>query len=202
MTTKDYLHILQTDIHTTIFATLAADGHPQVRAIDVMLADENSIYFLTAKGKEFYRQLTTQNFVALSGVKDGVSISLRGAIRKAESALLDEVFKVNPYMADLYPGDTRSVLEVFQLYEGQGEYFDLNQKPVFRESFTLGDAEKTESGYFVTDDCIGCKLCHQVCPQKCITITEKPVVIQQEHCLHCGRCAEVCPQRAIIRQGR
>lgn len=200
MNAQKYLSILQKDIHSTIFATIAADGHPQVRAIDIMLSDENSVYFLTAKGKEFYRQLVEQGFVALSGVKDGVSISLRGKIRKAAPALLDKIFEVNPYMADIYPGNTRSALEVFQLYEGHGEYFDLNQKPVFRESFTLGDTELTQSGYFVTDGCIGCKMCYNVCPQKCIDITKKPVVIQQEHCLHCGRCAESCPKRVIIRR--
>lgn len=200
MDKKEYLQILQRDIHSTIFATIAADGHPQVRAIDIMLADENSIYFITAKGKAFYRQLIEQGFVALSGVKDGVSISLRGKIRKADSALLEQVFEVNPYMADIYPGDTRSALEVFQLYEGQGEYFDLNQKPVFRESFVLGDIQPEQGGYFVTDGCIGCKMCYKVCPQKCIDITKKPVVIQQEHCLYCGRCTEVCPRQAIIRR--
>lgn len=200
MNAQKYLSILQKDIHSTIFATIATDRHPQVRAIDIMLSDENSVYFLTAKGKEFYRQLIEQGFVALSGVKDGVSISLRGKIRKADPALLDKIFEVNPYMADIYPGNTRSALEVFQLYEGQGEYFDLNQKPVFRESFTLGDTELAQSGYFVTDGCIGCKMCYKVCPQKCIDITKKPVVIQQEHCLHCGRCAESCPKQVIVRR--
>ena len=50
-----------------------------------------------------------RGFVALSGVKDGVSISLRGKIRKADPALLDKIFEVNPYMADIYPGNTRDV---------------------------------------------------------------------------------------------
>ena len=45
--------------------------------------------------------------------------------------------------------------------------------------------------------CIGCKLCYSVCPQKCIDITKKPVVIDQHRCLHCGRCAETCPKQVI-----
>ena len=48
-------------------------------------------------------------------------------------------------------------------------------------------------GYYVGEGCIGCKLCYSVCPQKCIDITKKPVVIDQHHCLHCGQCAEICP---------
>ena len=48
--------------------------------------------------------------------------------------------------------------------------------------------------------CIGCKLCYSKCPQKCIDISTKPIVIQQEHCLHCGNCYETCPARAIERR--
>ena len=50
------------------------------------------------------------------------------------------------------------------------------------------------------DKCIGCKLCYSKCPQKCIDISKKPVVIRQEHCLHCGNCYEICPARAIERR--
>ena len=57
-----------------------------------------------------------------------------------------------------------------------------------------------EAGYVVTDKCIGCKLCYAKCPQKCIDITRKPVVIEQEHSLRCGNCFEVCPARAVERR--
>ena len=53
------------------------------------------------------------------------------------------------------------------------------------------------TGYHVGKDCIGCKLCYSVCPQKCIDISKKPVEINQNHCLHCGRCAEICPKQII-----
>lgn len=49
----------------------------------------------------------------------------------------------------------------------------------------------------MTDRCIGCKLCFSKCPQKCIDITRRPVVIAQEHC---GNCFEICPARAIERR--
>ena len=62
---------------------------------------------------------------------------------------------------------------------------------------SFGGAQVKESRYFVTEQCIGCKLCYPKCPQKCIDITQKPVVIQQEHCLHCGNCAEICPVEAV-----
>ncbi|MCC8079784.1 MAG: 4Fe-4S binding protein [Oscillospiraceae bacterium] len=66
---------------------------------------------------------------------------------------------------------------------------------------TLGGGETEQRGYFVGPDCIGCKLCYSVRPQKCIDIAQKPVVIDQNRCLRCGRCAEICPKRTIEKRG-
>ena len=57
MTKQNYLKLLVEDIHSTTIATIGADGHPQTRVIDMMLYDEQGVYFLTAKGKAFYAQL-------------------------------------------------------------------------------------------------------------------------------------------------
>jgi len=56
--------------------------------------------------------------------------------------------------------------------------------------------------YEVGNECIGCKLCFSVCPQKCIDITRIPAVIDQHQCLHCGRCAETCPRGTIRKRGQ
>ena len=37
-------------IKDVAFATVDSEGRPQVRIIDVMLADEETIYFCTARG--------------------------------------------------------------------------------------------------------------------------------------------------------
>ena len=66
---------------------------------------------------------------------------------------------------------------------------------------SIGKAAREALGYYVGEGCIGCKLCYSVCPQKCIDITKKPVVIDQHHCLHCGRCAETCPKQVIEKRG-
>ena len=44
-----HIKTLVEDIHSTIVATIGADGHPQTRVIDMMHYDEEGIYFLTAK---------------------------------------------------------------------------------------------------------------------------------------------------------
>ena len=47
MTTQEILNILQSDIHSVVFATLDEHGLPQTCVIDLMLADDNG------KGKIF-----------------------------------------------------------------------------------------------------------------------------------------------------
>lgn len=203
MNTEKYLQFLKNEIHSTVFATVDEQGLPQTCVIDIMLCDADSLYFLTAKGKKFYDRLVQRQFVAVSGMrgKDTMStdsISLWGKVREVGSRLLPRVFEENPYMADIYPDEeSRSVLTVFQLYEGEGEFFRISGNEIFRESFSFGGAAQTETGYFATDKCIGCKLCDSVCPRKCIDISAVPVVIDPHHCIHCGKCAELCPAGAI-----
>ena len=48
METKDYLRILKEEVHSTVIATVDRDGKPVTRVIDIMLADEDSLYFITA----------------------------------------------------------------------------------------------------------------------------------------------------------
>ena len=202
MTTRDYLRRLVEEIHSTTVATIGADGHPQTRVIDMMLWDEGGVYFLTARGKAFYAQLMEQGYLALSATKDKISISLRGKIKNIGSEKLDEIFRKNVYMQSIYPGDTRGALEVFCLYEADGEYFDISDPAhIVRDSFAVGKAAGEAPGYYVGGGCVGCGRCAPVCPQKCIDVTGKPAVIDQHRCLRCGRCAEICPEGAIEKRG-
>lgn len=198
MQTNEYLKLLVEQIHSAVVATIGADGHPQTRVIDMMLWDDRGVYFLTAKGKAFYEQLMKQKYISLSATKDQYSVSLRGKITNIGSEKLDAIFEKNPYMQQIYPADTRSALEVFAIYKAEGEFFDISDPShVTRGSFMIGNVRKRETGYFAGEGCIGCKLCYSVCPQKCIDISKKPVIIDQNHCLHCGRCAEICPKQVI-----
>jgi len=207
MKAKECLDILVNQIHTVIIATNNQENHPITCAIDIMLSDDDNLYFLTAKGKNFYQRLINSPYISLTGIKGedtmhSIAISINGKVKNIGSNKLDEIFAKNPYMKEIYPNeDARNILKVFQIYEGIGEYFDLSKKPIERYNFTLGVGKLKEEGYFVTDTCIGCKLCYKICPQKCIDITNKPVVINQKHCLYCGKCAEICPKQAIIRRG-
>lgn len=205
MEAKDYLHFIVQEIHTTVVATVDDTGLPVTCAIDMMDSDESSLYFLTARGKLFYERLKKRGYLSLTGVKGGdtmscTAVSVRGKVRELGTDKVTDLFRKNQYMYEIYPDESsRSAISVFQVYEGSGEWFDLSKKPVERAGFSFGGAEKIREGYFVTDKCIGCKLCYSKCPQKCIDISRKPVIIHQSNCLHCGNCFEICPTRAIER---
>lgn len=206
MQTKDYLKYIVEEIHSTVFATVNEEGAPITCAIDMMDYDESGLYFLTAKGKNFYERLKNKENIAFTAMKGKdtlscVAVSVQGKAKEIGSEKLPDLFAKNPYMEKIYPEErSRSALTVFKIYQGTGEWFDLSKFPVERASFAFGGIPEKEAGYFVTDKCIGCKLCYSKCPQKCIDISQKPVMIRQENCLHCGNCFEICPARAVERR--
>ena len=73
------------------------------------------------------------------------AVSIRGKAVNIGSEKLKEVFEQNPYMAEIYPQEeSRTALEVFQVAEGTGEFFDLSVKPIYRDTFVLGTACESE----------------------------------------------------------
>lgn len=216
METKDYLRLLRDRIHTTVMATLDSSGRPITRAVDIMLADDETLYFLTARGKEFYDQLMEQQYVAFTGMLGGeglgpeeatlhkTAISIRGSIENIGSEKLAECFAENPYMESIYPQPhSRRALEVFRVTEGVGEFFEIAADgSVTRTSFTLGTGSESPQtgGFIITDACVGCGACLEICPHNCIDDSRTPPVIRQEHCIHCGNCASECPVGAIVRR--
>ena len=205
METKDYLNYVVREIHRTIVATVDDECLPVTAAIDMMDCDDNSLYFLTAKGKGFYDRLVKRQFLAFTAMKgedtmSTVAVSIRGKVRELGYEMIPQLFEKNPYMHQIYPTEeSMKALTVFQIYEGSGEWFDLSKKPIERASFTFGGADKKVEGYFITDNCIGCRSCVAVCPQDCIRQDSIPLRIEQEHCLHCGNCMTACPVGAVVR---
>ena len=70
-------------------------------------------------------------------------------ILSPQKGKLKEVFEQNPYMAEIYPQDeSRTALEVFQVAEGTGEFFDLSVKPLVIQQ----------------EHCLHCGNCMAACP--------------------------------------
>lgn len=188
------------------FATVDEHGALQIRNISAIHYEQEALYFFTAKGKDFCRQLLSDGRVQILGYtryKEMIRLSARAKpVSEADQRKwIDTIFAEQPYLSNVYPGDTRRLAGiVFEITDGEIEYFNLDVNPIFRESYPIGGGAVTEKGCRITDACIGCGVCLEHCPQGCIE-AGTPYRIQQEHCLHCGNCRAVCPAQAVERRG-
>jgi uncharacterized pyridoxamine 5'-phosphate oxidase family protein/NAD-dependent dihydropyrimidine dehydrogenase PreA subunit len=185
------------------FATVDAQGNPQIRNISAIHYEPDGMYFFTARGKNFCRELLENGKVQILGyTRFKEMIRLSGKVVPApeeqQKKWMDVIFEEQPYLANVYPGKTKEIGIVFCIKDLEIEYFNLGVNPIFREIYTMGNGRRTPKGYFITDACVGCGTCMGVCPQRCI-MEGSPYRIHSEHCLHCGACFEACPAKAIVR---
>lgn len=187
------------------FATADGDGNPQIRCISAIHFDEDSFYFFTARGKNFCRELLNDGRVqilAYTRFKEMIRVSAKAVpvSEECQKTCIDTIFDEQPYLSNVYPGDTRKIGIIFEIKDAQIEYFNLGVNPIFRETYTIGKATAEYKGYRITDKCVACGKCAKNCPQKCIK-SGKPFEIIPENCLHCGACFENCPAKAVERLG-
>ncbi len=188
------------------FATVDECGAPQIRNISAIHYEPEAMYFFTAKGKAFCKELLTDGRVQVLGYtkyKEMIRLSARAvpAPEAEQKKWIDTIFSEQPYLSNVYPGDTRNLAGiVFQITDAEIEYFNLGVNPIFRENYTIGSSHITCKGYQISESCIGCGTCLNNCPQRCIE-PGSHYQIQQEHCLHCGNCYEVCPVKAVEKRG-
>ena len=186
------------------FATVDAEGAPQIRNISAIHYEPDALYFFTARGKNFCRELQEDGRVQIlcyTKYKEMIRFSGRAyAVAEEEQKVwIDRIFEEQPYLANVYPGDTRDIGIIFCIDRAQVEYFNLGVNPIFRETYLMGNGTIEKKGYVITDQCVGCGTCLAQCPQKCIE-EGTPYRIRQEHCLHCGSCLEHCPVNAVERR--
>ena len=185
------------------FATVDAAGAPQLRNISAIHYEPDAIYFFTARGKDFCRELLADGRVQALGYtryKEMIRLSGRAVPvpQEEQARWIETIFSEQPYLANVYPGDTRDIGIVFVIRQATIEYFNLGVRPIFRETYSVNGGQAAPKGYRITDACIGCGRCAANCPQSCIT-PGKSYAIQPQHCLHCGNCFEHCPVQAIVR---
>ncbi len=185
------------------FATVDADGAPQLRNISAIHYEGTTLFFLTARGKYFAEQLKNDGRVQILGYtkyKETIRLSGKAMIVPEEEQLhwRNVLYEEQPYLENVYPGESKEIDVIYKLENYTIEYFCLSTRPITREYFVVGDAKMKKKGFHITDDCIGCGTCQRSCPQGVIT-EGKHYVIDEHHCLQCGNCFEKCPVQAVER---
>ena len=141
MNAQDCLQILR-DVKDVTFATVDGKGRPRARVIDVMLVEPGKMYFCTARGKDFYQEILKNGCVAVTGMnREFQMVRLEGKAEKLpeQKKWIDKILEENPVMNDVYPGDSRYILEPFCIDNGQIKFFDLGKSPIERYSFSLAE---------------------------------------------------------------
>ena len=184
------------------FATVDEKGAPQVRQISAIHYEPDAIYFYTARGKNFCKELLADCRVQINAYtrfKESIRLSGKAVPAEDQEHWKDVIFEEQPYLVNVYPGDTRSIGIIFQITDAEIEYFNLGTRPIFREYYTIGNATITPKGFQINpDECIACGTCASVCPQDAIDEGDA-YYIRSHNCLHCGNCIENCPVQAIKR---
>ncbi|MES9997345.1 4Fe-4S binding protein [Desulfovibrio aminophilus] len=219
MTLKE-IHERIREIGCLTFTTLDG-GTPHSRIAHVCGCDERGLYFLNMSVKPFYRQLKANGKVALCGIfpsgrptgknpvgqpafEPGYTLRITG---EAEEVPLAEI------EAGAAAGDAtfRYVLEdharypdirLFRLHRGKGEIYDYDfemerrDHKLLRTRFSFGGETHEEPGCRITDACVACGACAEICTFKAV-VPGEPYRIDGARCDECGSCILACPEGAI-----
>ena len=85
-------------------ATVDEDGRPQVRCVSAIHYEPDAIYFYTARGKSFARQLERNRWIQMEGMtKYKEMIRLSGKVKKADDQQKwkDKIFEEQPYLINV-----------------------------------------------------------------------------------------------------
>lgn len=196
------------DVQRVVVATVDDAGMPETRAVEMLDADAEGLYFIVDRTTAFYAQLTARKSIAFTGVQGAsygecATVTLRGRVEEMGSGLVLPLLEKNEAIFEFYEDEeSRKNLTVFRMYQGAGERTERHAGTVVRTPLRFGD-ERMNAGiekrsYFITEDCDGCRACVSKCPEGCIDVSMVPAVIDQQRCTRCGNCEMACFQEAIV----
>lgn len=118
------------------FATVE-DCKPKIRVFQIMKQDGHTLYFVTAPGKEVYRQLQKNPNIEILAMRDNVSVRIAGqVVFDVDDKTAQEIYAANPVLPRLYKAYTDLVY--FRLPITTLDYYDLTPTPPLQEHYDYG----------------------------------------------------------------
>lgn len=115
------------------FATVEG-GKPKIRVFEIMKQQENTLYFVTAPGKEVYKQLQENPNVEILAMKGNVFVRIAGqVVFDVDDTTAREIYAANPVLPRLYK--TYTDLVYFRLPVATLDYYDLTPTPPLQEHY-------------------------------------------------------------------
>jgi uncharacterized protein (DUF362 family)/ferredoxin-like protein FixX len=95
--------------------------------------------------------------------------------------------------------------KIRKLWPERIAYPILKPKDVFYKGFKLPctadhlltGKRHSKKSPIITDKCIGCKACEEVCPKGAVKVNGEVAKLDYSNCIRCFCCHEVCPENAI-----
>lgn len=120
------------EMQVGVFATVDQEGKPHARYINIGVANEEGVFFMTNRETDFYKQLMENDNIALASKKEEdyliQVIRIEGKAKAIGPEQLEAVLENNPYVDYVYPDEeSRNNIQVFHLYQGRGFYQSLTQ---------------------------------------------------------------------------
>jgi ferredoxin len=115
-----------------------------------------------------------------------------------EKAATNEMFMLGVKDIEKYPAMT-----TFCLTSAWGEVFDFDfemehrSHKLLRTSFSFGGKQIPFRGVRITEECIDCGECMDICSFKAIYQHNDRFIIDHAKCDVCGDCYTICPNDAI-----
>ena len=115
------------------FAT-AEDGKPKIRVFQIMRQEKNILYFVTAPGKEVYRQLQKNPNIEVLAMRGNISVRIAGqTVFDVDDKTAREIYAANPVLPRLYRAYTD--LAYFRLPAVSLDYYDLTPDLPLQEHY-------------------------------------------------------------------
>ena len=172
-------------------------GVPESRIISLQRMRDGKVYFMTSRGKPFYRQVKANPRISAAALAGDDRHSLRisaEALECTDPAIYREYADKNPGTMRMYRYNT-ALIALFCLERGYIELFHLyRDDKVRRLRVGFGGVTPPPLSYAITDACTGCGACFANCAEEAVVkLPDGKFAIRSMDCDDCGICYTKCP---------